>query len=375
MVEISLINNVIDIGGKLYFAGMTQGGHDEIYSYDPVTEKMTQVSSLENVSADPEIFQLTNYNGLLAFTFESPATGRELCVVDPVSKAQFIYDVCPGSTSSYPCSFVAYKDNLYFRAFTSTHGDELYSYNPVTGPQRVTDIAPGPTGSVKDVNTFNQIVPYKNGIVFMATANGSSYDLYRYDIYTKQTAVVKTINAVATQGLLAASAEYGGKLYLSLDSGIANTNRMYVYDGVNPLYRAGQLVGGADIKGVTNMNVCGNKLVFDASVLPFLDGEVYMLTDSSVLGVDEHGSAGDVVVYPNPANTEAYISLALKQSEKLNIQLTDMQGRIVHTITKQYNAGKQKIALPVQELAAGIYIYSLMNAGGTVLGRGKLTKQ
>jgi hypothetical protein len=109
---------------------------------------------------------------------------------------------------------------------------------------------------------------------------------------------------------------------------------------------------------------------------PLGEGEVYVVTDTSKTNdVGDVSNANGITVYPNPVSTELRISVTLTQKQTLAVSLTDMQGRVVFEAqTQHYNAGRQEIKIPVQQLAAGSYIYSVVNSEGEIVCRGKLIK-
>jgi len=69
--------------------------------------------------------------------------------------------------------------------------------------------------------------------------------------------------------------------------------------------------------------------------------------------------------YPNPANDQTNIRLSLSTQADLTIQLTDMAGRIVNTITQRHlTAGEHTIPVNTSSLPAGEYIYLVTTSKG-----------
>ncbi|OSZ79470.1 hypothetical protein CAP35_14825 [Chitinophagaceae bacterium IBVUCB1] len=62
-----------------------------------------------------------------------------------------------------------------------------------------------------------------------------------------------------------------------------------------------------------------------------------------------------VQVYPNPANRQVQVALALMQSGAVQFLLTDANGRNVYNTERNLQTGKQTITLQVPELPKGIY--------------------
>jgi hypothetical protein len=69
--------------------------------------------------------------------------------------------------------------------------------------------------------------------------------------------------------------------------------------------------------------------------------------------------------YPNPAVNVTNIKFALTASADVAIQITDMSGRVVNTISKKgLSTGEHTIAVETANLAAGDYIYVINTSNG-----------
>lgn len=68
--------------------------------------------------------------------------------------------------------------------------------------------------------------------------------------------------------------------------------------------------------------------------------------------------------YPNPAVNETNIKFALNQGTTVTVQITDLSGKVVKTISDKYTSGTHVVTVPVNELAAGEYIYLVRTAEG-----------
>ena len=87
---------------------------------------------------------------------------------------------------------------------------------------------------------------------------------------------------------------------------------------------------------------------------------------------DIHAPALAMKVYPNPAMGEAVVSFNLNVNTDVDARLYDAAGRIVYsTVTKAMNSGRNAIAIPVADLASGIYTVRI--SAGNSLATEKLT--
>ncbi|MBO6572816.1 T9SS type A sorting domain-containing protein [bacterium] len=64
--------------------------------------------------------------------------------------------------------------------------------------------------------------------------------------------------------------------------------------------------------------------------------------------------------YPNPFNPSTTISFSLNKQEKVTLEVFNMVGQLVETVTnKIYNAGSHSITFRAENLASGVYFYRL----------------
>ncbi|MFA6950893.1 MAG: T9SS type A sorting domain-containing protein, partial [Lentimicrobiaceae bacterium] len=76
--------------------------------------------------------------------------------------------------------------------------------------------------------------------------------------------------------------------------------------------------------------------------------------------------------YPNPASESAMISFSLPCDSKTILNVYNQNGQLVNAlINKDMAAGQYTINLPVQELTAGVYFYTLNTSGITNISQSK----
>lgn len=88
---------------------------------------------------------------------------------------------------------------------------------------------------------------------------------------------------------------------------------------------------------------------------------------NSVPRVSENLS--EVMVYPNPAasSSNTTLRLSLNESTDVNINITDVVGRTVHSFdAKKYNAGTHDIAIPMHKLNSGVFNVTISTPIGNV---------
>jgi len=84
-------------------------------------------------------------------------------------------------------------------------------------------------------------------------------------------------------------------------------------------------------------------------------------SNSAVTGVDDILDLRITGVSPNPVTDKTNISIALKQSSKAVLMLTDINGRFIQSRNLELVAGNNQIKLDLSEQASGIYFLNLTN--------------
>ena len=138
--------------GELYFSAFRQGVSYEIFSYNSVTDSVTQRT---NVSGNLNPSNLAVYRGKLYFNGRFPAgVNAELgCYDATLDTTYFVEDLTPGASN--PRDLVVFNDLLYFSTFTGAYGRELWVFND-TSLSIVSDLRPGPpNGDPVNLVLFN----------------------------------------------------------------------------------------------------------------------------------------------------------------------------------------------------------------------------
>jgi hypothetical protein len=77
-----------------------------------------------------------------------------------------------------------------------------------------------------------------------------------------------------------------------------------------------------------------------------------------------------VSINPNPWFNSTNLSFDVHKAGKVSLELTDYSGKLVKTISANYEAGRQSIQLNRAELGlGGVYIYELKFADRVVRGK------
>lgn len=82
----------------------------------------------------------------------------------------------------------------------------------------------------------------------------------------------------------------------------------------------------------------------------------------------------DVTVYPNPVSDVLSVNLISKEEQTINIQITDLQGRIVYSQRRSANKGFDNMDINVQNLQPQVYLLKVSNNKNEVLVNQKVIK-
>jgi hypothetical protein len=81
-----------------------------------------------------------------------------------------------------------------------------------------------------------------------------------------------------------------------------------------------------------------------------------------------------VSLYPNPVNDVLFISPNVQQSDNMKIEFRDMQGRLVHRVTRLINANTGPIKVDLKNLQSQVYILQIVNSKGDIIATGRVVK-
>lgn len=69
--------------------------------------------------------------------------------------------------------------------------------------------------------------------------------------------------------------------------------------------------------------------------------------------------------YPNPAASQTYLDIVLPETDKINLQVFDLMGRLVKTVINEYlNTGKHTLEINTTSFVPGIYIFKITSDSG-----------
>lgn len=159
----------------------------------------------------------------------------------------------------------------------------------------------------------------------------------------------------------------------------AGTAGYYVYRATSEFgnyeLRSG-LVSGTTFTDTLENNTTYWYMVRAAKIQQTPSGSYYNLslgtTQSFNVGIKPISIIKDAVIYPNPAQDKAYLSININSTTTASISITDISSKVLQTSSTQLQAGQNTVDLNMTGIPAGMYMVNIKTPTGKKLL--KLTK-
>ncbi len=86
-------------------------------------------------------------------------------------------------------------------------------------------------------------------------------------------------------------------------------------------------------------------------------------TYSKVVAVTLNDNRKSLIVFPNPVKETLFVQFVSTKAEKLVLQVTDLQGRILQQENMQVSIGNISLSVSTSGLARGSYILLVKSSG------------
>ncbi|MBL9182814.1 MAG: M36 family metallopeptidase [Verrucomicrobiaceae bacterium] len=284
-------SNMVDFNGTLFFAAADSGANGtELWKSDGTdagTVLVSNINTAANSSSSPA--NLTVVGSTLYFTANgSAASGLELWKTDGTGAGtMLVKDINPGAATSSPFLLRAVNGRLVLAATTPTEGTELWASDGTNaGTVLVTDLTPGAAST-----TFTNLFVHGSGSFMFFTPTSATYgtELWRTDGTTAGTMLVKDINPGTNSSSVANASITPNGLVFSASNGI-NGSELWISDGTDAgTYMLLEINPGSASSTPSNFRMVGSQLFFTAFSpaagvelwrSDFTPGGTYMVQDS-----------------------------------------------------------------------------------------------
>ena len=235
-------SNLTVVGSSLYFTATESLYGTELWMTDGTTANTALVKDIVSGVSSSSAGQLVNAAGTLVFRANDGVNGLEFWKSDGTSSGTvMVKDVAPGTRNSAAASLTNLNNSLFFTADDGTNGTELWSSDGTSaGTAIFRDFYPGSTtiGGVSTPNSGNpsNLIAFNNEIYFRATTSTNGTEVWKSDGTLANTAILKEIRSgVSGSAPLEStiSSDFtivGSKMYFAANDG-TNGDELWSTDG------------------------------------------------------------------------------------------------------------------------------------------------
>jgi len=332
---------------------------DEYNLYSDQLKTLVKVAPFYNLSPR----ESTHFQNRLYYISEGTQLFKPqvLYTYDPNMKISWPivnYSYVNNNEVQHTSNLYEYNNTLYFVGSSQSNRDAVYAYDGANPPLRLTN-HPSYPSNLKFLGAHNGYLYYS----YYYGAGKKQY-LFQLDPSTNSTRLMDSaINNFSYQY----AALYNNKLFFSNNGNTSVVNLWYID-------KIGSLNTIKDFITPENLTTSESYLYFTA--ISDNQRKIFRYEDWP-LSLHDINTSNIATIYPNPAKDIAHLEIDLKQNETLEILLTDMQGRTVYKSNKVlYSAAKHTIDIPLHNLPAGNFMYSLYSSiNGSLVASGKLVKE
>jgi|GEM_PF-5059265 len=268
------------------------------------------------------------------------------------STSDVVYSEIDSLYSEYYGTFATFKDTT---TVTQTTGYTGYGVKMTTRAQEMDIHIPSILGSPPFDSTAYDTLPG-----FIITGYGSTYrpttfsGYYTFSPVGKDTAVI-LIGLTKWNSNTASEDSIGGGIYY-----ISAAVSSYTSFNIPITYISGETPDSITIfisSSFANVPNLGTSLVVDDLTL-----------SGGVTAISNGQTTGSITVYPNPVINQVNFSNLPANAAK--VEIMDITGRPI----TEGNVSSSSLAMDVQTLSSGIYLYSVYSTNGSVLGTSRFVK-
>ncbi|HLO71488.1 MAG TPA: T9SS type A sorting domain-containing protein [Flavipsychrobacter sp.] len=371
-ISSSDISEVYSFGDRVYFNAYSPSFGNELWSYTVTTGYIQRLTDLAAGLTGSFPSNFIAYKDKLYFTANNGTNGYELFAYNPATNSTaLVADVFTGIGGSYPQGYTIINNKMYFSAYTPSFGRELYSFDG-TNIMRHTNVDNSGGDGVIQVNNGDvQFIALNNKIYFSGDDGSNGPQLYQFNPANGVASKVYDINP-SGGSYPQYFTYYAGKIFFSADDG-THGYELWSYDGKGTPMLAADIdmnIGSAPM----NLLRWGTNLYFSAYTQDS-GNELYKLSDSAALNIQNTSFNAEVKVFPNPTANVTTIQINSKADLQLGYVITDITGKIVsRSDVKTYTSGTNNVTIDMTNLATGVYQYRLFDAAGVMMAGGNIQK-
>ncbi len=355
----NLMNGPVVFNDSLYFSGSSNGGANEsLYKSDGTSLNTFLVKN------DVLLFSFSGvetYDNKMYFSgtnyFNSHAD--EPWVTDGTANGTYeLADLQPlNSFGSNPSSFRRVNNKLVFLASSNGSSVELFAVDSVVGSNVVTSIAT--VSNLSLAYNSDWLFDYGNNLYFRGSDAVNGYELWKSDGTALGTGIIKDIAPGSGGSNPHSFVAYCGEVYFTAQNPITGTAQaLYKTNGtaLGTVLLPGVVGNPNSGAGITAKGVFNNMLYFSGQYDVNIGEELYSYNAFCVTGINSPVDDIDlnVVVSPNPVHD--LVTIEFDENTKATILVLDVLGQLVFASEVQ---NKMNVVLNLSQLTKGMYFVKL----------------
>lgn len=357
---------------KLYFKSKDVDGRDQLYSYNPANNTATRHTAFSDALTNSIIRDMYVFKNkiIIHYSSKTPAWDtHKIYEYNPANNTT--REILKNTTGGNIDYHAEMNDTLILAAGTNERSVNYTEYGSMyyyTGSGKIQEYIR--IGNVNNGKGFQ----LSDGKIFFYRMSGLDSGLAYADTKPsvfQSTTLIRDANGNTIPNCFWFKRYLNSLVFCSRDDfSQYHKAKLWAIHGVNPPVLLSEEV----------VPLSDDHIVFKGSLY-------YMCYDNTIgfelakytnakLSVNSTPAIAPITdIYPNPTSNYTTLSITLQQPQTLHISITDAQGRVVYNIPARYYAAQQHIIqLPITQLAAGVYQYTVSD-GSTMLASGKLVRE
>jgi hypothetical protein len=347
--------------GSLYFPANNSNGVSKLYSYNPTTGVMTQISNIKNDQTQADnITSIATYNGSLFFVAELTTGVNKLFKYSTAGVLSQASNIAGTGVSDNVGALLVYNTNLYFSA---TSSQKLYGYCEMGAgciPVGISQISNINAGQVDDIGAM---IAY-NGLLYFSADAGTYSKLFTYCDGTGcgTQGIVQLTNTSTTDDCPNNFIVYDGILYFSEQTS-SGVNKLFSFNSSTTTLNQVSNINSSGSDGIAGVTTFGGNLVFIANQSTSV-AKLYKYSDQTTLitQLSNLNSSGSDLINNSFATYNNSLYFTGSDSSGFN-KMYRLNGTTIYQIANMINSSSDQEGL---FLNVGSLLYFSGFTSGTV---------
>lgn len=247
----------------------------------------------------------------------------------------------------------------------------------INGQHSLTGIEPDWVKEVFDLTSYLGFASVQFRFAFTSDAGSTFYAAQDEGFYIDELKVVSTSVPLVTLG--ANFLNFDGKLLMD------NTVELKLQAEVDQKHSYFEVEKSSDRQSYTAIGrIEGSGIYRFIDRHPFIGNNYYRIKEvdmdrkemfSKIINIVYKLSTISIVLYPNPVKEELNVRIKLNNSDNINIQISDLAGRVIQTLQVNANTTGSEYKIDTRGLPSNVYMLKVINNRNEMLSVQKFIKK